>query len=87
MPALLVIWLYGEAATGTAADPVAGGLSLQLPFAVVPLVWFTAQRSKMGAHVAPRWLTVAGVVIAVVMISLNMKLLWDVAGAALRGTA
>ena len=33
-------------------------LSLQLPFAVVPLVMFTASRAKLGDLVAPRWLTV-----------------------------
>ena len=32
-------------------------LSLQLPFAIVPLVMFTADRRKMGELVAPRWVT------------------------------
>lgn len=38
---------------------------------------FTADRAKMGALVAPRWLTWAAVVIAVVVIALNLKLLGD----------
>jgi len=32
-------------------------LSFQLPFAVIPLVWLTADRRKLGPLTAPRWLT------------------------------
>jgi manganese transport protein len=52
-------------------------LSLQLPFAVVPLVMFTASRSKMGAFTAPRWLTAVAVVIVTVIVALNVKLVTD----------
>ena len=52
-------------------------LSLQLPFAIVPLVQFTANRRKMGELVAPRWLTVVATVIAVTIIALNAKLIFD----------
>jgi manganese transport protein len=38
---------------------------------------FTADRAKMGAFVAPRWLTAAAALIAVVLIVLNIKLLYD----------
>jgi manganese transport protein len=54
-------------------------LSLQLPFAVFPLVMFTADRRKMGALVAPRWVTALAALVAVVIIVLNVKLLVDVA--------
>jgi hypothetical protein len=37
---------------------------MQLPFAIVPLVMFTADRSKMGALVAPRWMTALAVVVS-----------------------
>lgn len=50
-------------------------LSLQLPFAVVPLVAFTASRAKMGALVSPVWLRVAAWTIAAVVIGLNVTLL------------
>ena len=53
-------------------------LSLQLPFAIVPLVHLTASRKHMGALAAPRWLTLVAAVIALVIISLNIKLLFDV---------
>ncbi|MGE5261077.1 MAG: divalent metal cation transporter, partial [Actinomycetota bacterium] len=52
-------------------------LSLQLPFAIVPLVMFTADKHKMGALVAPRWMTLLAAIVAVTVIALNGKLLWD----------
>jgi manganese transport protein len=52
-------------------------LSMQLPFAVVPLVMFTASRSKMGAYVAPRWLTALATLTAALIIGLNAKLVLD----------
>ena len=58
-------------------------LSLQLPFAIVPLVMFTADKRKMGALVAPRWLTALAAVTAIIVITLNLKLLWDFFSAAL----
>jgi len=54
-------------------------LSLQLSFAVFPLVMFTADRAKMGKLVSPLWLTAFAGVIAVVIAVLNAKLLWDFA--------
>ena len=52
-------------------------LSLQLPFAIVPLVMFTADKRKMGALVAPRWMTALAAIVAATVIVLNIKLLWD----------
>jgi len=40
-------------------------------------VMFTADRRKMGALVAPRWVTALAVLTAVVVIALNVKLLID----------
>ena len=50
-------------------------LSLQLPFAIVPLVQFTASRAKMGDMVSPRWLTGIAVGIAAIILALNVKLI------------
>ncbi len=50
-------------------------LSLQLPFAVVPLVQFTSDRNMMGRFVNPRWLKAAAWIISAVIIGLNLKLL------------
>lgn len=52
-------------------------LSLQLSFAVVPLVSFTASKAKMGGLVAPLWLVAFAGLIAVVIVALNVKLLVD----------
>ena len=52
---------------------------LTRPFAIVPLVMFTADKRKMGELIAPRWVTAIAVLIAVIIIALNIKLLWDVA--------
>jgi len=53
-------------------------LSLQLPFAVVPLVQFTSSRSKMGALANPPWLAAAAWGAAVLIVALNLGLLWSV---------
>jgi manganese transport protein len=41
---------------------------------------FTADKRKMGALIAPRWVTALAVVTAATVIALNMKLLWDFVG-------
>jgi manganese transport protein len=79
IPAVFVTLWYGEGQTAKLLILSQVILSLQLPFAIVPLVQITASRDKMGELLAPRWLTAAAVVIAVIIISLNMKLLYDVA--------
>ena len=48
-----------------------------LPFAILPLVLFTADRGKMGELVAPRWLTTIAVIIATAIVLLNAKLIVD----------
>jgi manganese transport protein len=77
VPAIVVILLYGEAQMGKLLVLSQVILGLQLPFAVVPLVIFTAQKSKMGALVSPRWLTTIAGVVAMVVIGLNLKLIFD----------
>jgi manganese transport protein len=78
-PAIAVTLIYGEGQTAKLLILSQVILSLQLPFAIVPLVAFTASRAKMGALVAPRWLTVVAGAIATLIIVLNCKLLWDLA--------
>ena len=50
-----------------------------MPFAIVPLVMFTADRRKMGELVAPIWVTVLAAMTAAIIIALNVKLLYDLA--------
>jgi manganese transport protein len=77
VPAAIVTIWYGEQGTAQLLILSQVVLSLQLPFAVVPLVMFTADKRKMGALVAPAWVTMLAALIAVTVIVLNMKLLWD----------
>ena len=79
VPAVVVTIWAGEKATGQLLILSQVVLSLQLPFAVVPLVLITASRAKMGPFVAPRWLTAIATVIAIAIIGLNAKLVWDLA--------
>jgi manganese transport protein len=77
VPAVIVTIWAGEKATGQLLILSQVVLSLQLPFAVVPLVMFTASRAKMGPFVAPRWLTALAALTAVIIIALNAKLVFD----------
>ena len=77
IPAAMVTIWYGEKGTAQLLILSQVVLSLQLSFAIVPLVMFTASKAKMGEFVAPRWLTAFAVVIAAVVIALNLKLLFD----------
>jgi manganese transport protein len=79
VPAAVVTIWYGEKGTAQLLILSQVILSLQLPFAVVPLVMFTADRRKMGALVAPRWVTWAAAVVAAIIVVLNIKLLVDFA--------
>jgi len=80
LPAAGVTLYYGSAGTGKLLILTQVVLSLQLSFAVVPLVMFTADRAKMGAMAAPRWLVALAILIAAVIVALNLKLLWDFFG-------
>jgi len=79
IPAALVAVYYGEKGTAELLVLSQVILSLQLPFAMVPLVLFTADRKKMGSFVAPAWLSGLAAAIALVIIALNVKMIWDVA--------
>ena len=77
VPAVIVIGLYGE---GKTTDLLVGSqvlLSLQLGFAVVPLVAFTSDRAKMGECVNPPWVRWTGWTLAAVIVFLNGKLVFD----------
>src|SRR5499426_2322536 len=79
VPAAIVTIWYGEKGTAQLLILSQVILSFQLPFAVVPLVMFTADRRKMGELIAPRWVTVLAVIVAAIIIVLNVKLLVDFA--------
>ncbi len=78
VPAVLAIIVYGGSGTGKLLILSQVVLSMQLPFAIVPLVMFTRDRRKMGALIAPRWMTALAAIVAVVVVALNTKVVVDV---------
>jgi manganese transport protein len=75
VPAAIVAMFYGESGTAKLLILSQVILSLQLSFAVVPLVAFTSSRAKMGRFVNPRWLQVVAWTTAIVIAALNGWLL------------
>ncbi|WP_240417743.1 Nramp family divalent metal transporter [Paenibacillus periandrae] len=76
VPAVIVIGIYGEKGTGDLLILSQVILSLQLSFAVIPLVMFTSDKRKMGEFVAPKWLSRMSWVIAIIIAVLNVYLLY-----------
>jgi manganese transport protein len=77
VPAAATVLIGGASATNGLLVLSQVVLSLTLPFAVVPLVWFTASRSLMGKLVAPRATSAVAALIAMAIIGLNAKLVFD----------
>ena len=77
IPALTTVILYGERGTGALLILSQVVLSLQLPFAVFPLVMFVGDRRKMGALVAPKWMLWLAWPVAVFIAALNVWLLYQ----------
>jgi manganese transport protein len=77
IPAVIVVALYGEQGTGALLILSQVILSLQLSFAVFPLVLFTCDRNKMGPFVAPLWMKVLAWTVAVIIAALNGWLLYQ----------
>jgi manganese transport protein len=77
VPAAIVTIWYGEAGTAKLLILSQVVLGVALPFSIVPLVMFTADRRKMGALAAPVWVTVLAALTALLLIVLNFKLLTD----------
>src|SRR6187399_307995 len=80
IPAVIVTALYGEGGTARLLILSQVILSMQLSFAVVPLILFTSDRRKMGSFANPMWINVLAWTTAVIIIVLNAKLLADTFG-------
>ncbi|MEH3046582.1 Nramp family divalent metal transporter [Sphingomonas adhaesiva] len=76
VPAVIVVAATGDRGATDLLVLSQVVLSLQLPFAVIPLVAFTANRRLMGSFAAPRWLGALAWAIAAVIVGLNGYLLW-----------
>lgn len=77
IPALIVTILYGEKGTTELLVLSQVILSMQLSFAVVPLIMFTNSKSKMGKFVNRPGLKILSVIIAAIIIVLNVVLLYQ----------
>ena len=79
VPAVIVAALWGEGGVGKLLILSQVVLSLQLPFAVIPLVQFTSDRAKMGPLVNGAWIRALAWAAAAAIVALNLKLLFDIA--------
>jgi manganese transport protein len=77
VPAAITAIFYGESGTAKLLIFSQVILSLQLAFAVFPLVRFTSDREKMGAFVNPGWLKALAYLVATVIATLNGWLLFQ----------
>ena len=77
IPAAIVAILYGESGTAKLLVLSQVVLSMQLSFAVFPLVRFTSERAKMGEFTNPLWVKLLAYVVAFVIAALNIWLLFQ----------
>jgi manganese transport protein len=77
VPAVLVIGVFGESKTTQLLIASQVVLSMQLGFAVWPLMRFTDEKAKMGEFANRLWLKILGWATAAIIIVLNVKLLFD----------
>ncbi len=75
LPAVIAAFYFGESGTAKLLIVSQVVLSMQLSFAVFPLVIFTSNKAKMGEHVNPPWLKRSAYAVAFVIAGLNVWLL------------
>jgi len=77
IPAVVVILIYGESVTGKLLILSQVILSLQLGFAIIPLIHFVSDKTKMkGFHIS-KTTQIVSWIIALIIVSLNGKLVYD----------
>lgn len=74
IPAYIVILVYGESETGALLVLSQVVLSLQLGFAIIPLIHFTSDKKKMGIFANKLWVVIAAWAIAIIIVTLNVQL-------------
>jgi manganese transport protein len=80
IPAVIFIAIRGEGAVDDLLIFSQVVLSVQLAYAVIPLITFTSDRKKMGEFVSPRWVVALAGLTAVAIVALNAKLVMDSVG-------
>jgi manganese transport protein len=77
VPVVVVTAIYGQHGTGQLLIFSQVILSMQLPFAVIPLVQFVSDRKKMGSLAISRTVAIVAWLVASLIVVLNIKLLVD----------
>jgi manganese transport protein len=77
LPAVIVILISGNQGTFKLLILSQVVLSLQLPFAIIPLIHFTSDRKKMGSFINPLWVKILAWMVATTIVVLNFKLVYD----------
>jgi manganese transport protein len=77
IPAFIVIFLYGESATGELLVLSQVILSLQLGFAIIPLIHFVSNREKMKSFTIPWYVKILAWMSAIIIVGLNVKLVYQ----------
>lgn len=80
IPAIILILISGGKDTVQLLILSQVVLSMQLSFAIFPLLMFTSDRTKMGSFANPLWLKILGYAVCSLIAGLNIKLLWDTIG-------
>jgi manganese transport protein len=74
VPAAITIYVAGSRASFGLLLLSQAILSMQLPFAIIPLIHFTSDRARMGEFASPRWVRILAWITAVVIVGLNLRL-------------
>ncbi|GGA66918.1 divalent metal cation transporter MntH [Flavobacterium palustre] len=77
VPAVIVIYVFGESVTGKLLILSQVILSLQLGFAIIPLIHFVSDKTKMKGFQVSRITQIAAWIIASIIVSLNAKLVYN----------
>lgn len=77
VPAVIVISVFGESVTGKMLIFSQVVLSLQLGFAIIPLIHYVSDKNKMNGFHIGKWTKIAAWIIATIIVSLNAKLVFD----------
>lgn len=80
IPAAITVYFWGEHGTYQLILLSQVILSLQLPFAVIPLVQFTSDRRRMGAFANRAWLKILAWTCTAMILGLNIALVWQTMG-------
>ena len=78
LPAFFITWIFGEARINDLLIFSQVILSMQLSFAVIPLVWFTSDAKRMGKFANPLWMQWMAWIVSGIILSLNCYLLAQV---------